>query len=53
MNLDDLLLFSRIFPLVLFFLLFVGIVAWAFWPKNRERFDREARRILEDKEENG
>jgi cbb3-type cytochrome oxidase subunit 3 len=53
MNADEMLLLSREFSLVLFFLLFVGILFWAFWPKNKERFDREARRILEDRDENG
>ena len=23
-------------------LLFLGIVAWAFWPRNKERFERDA-----------
>ncbi|MEO5330600.1 MAG: cbb3-type cytochrome c oxidase subunit 3 [Magnetococcus sp. YQC-5] len=48
MTTDEMLLFSRQFSLVLFFLLFVGIVLWAYWPKNKERFEKEARSILEE-----
>lgn len=33
---------------VWFMLLFVGIVAWAFWPSNRERLERQGRIPLDD-----
>ncbi len=33
--------------------LFVGIVAWAMWPNNREHFERCARIPFEGENENG
>jgi cytochrome c oxidase cbb3-type subunit 4 len=33
---------------VWFLLLFVGIVAWAFWPHNKERLERQGRIPLDD-----
>lgn len=47
-SVDDLIYFSRIFALVLFFVLFVGILVWAFLPGNKQRFEKEARKILEE-----
>ncbi|MFW6198865.1 MAG: cbb3-type cytochrome oxidase subunit 3 [Acidobacteriota bacterium] len=31
-------------------ILFVGIVAWVFWPRNRQRLERHGRIPLEDDE---
>ena len=28
--------------------LFLGIIAWAFWPRNRKRFERDAEIPLRD-----
>ncbi|MBF0190758.1 MAG: cbb3-type cytochrome c oxidase subunit 3 [Magnetococcales bacterium] len=51
MDFDTLVAFSRQFGVVWFFLLFVGIVAWAFWPGNKKRFEKEGRRVLEEGDE--
>ena len=51
MSFEEWLSFSRLFSMVLFFLLFVGIVIWAFWPANKPRFEREARTVLDDHDE--
>ncbi|MBF0126330.1 MAG: cbb3-type cytochrome c oxidase subunit 3 [Magnetococcales bacterium] len=40
--------FSRQFALVWFFVLFVAILVWAFWPGNKKRFEREGQKILEE-----
>ncbi|MBF0212151.1 MAG: cbb3-type cytochrome c oxidase subunit 3 [Magnetococcales bacterium] len=48
MDFDTLVSYSRQFGLVWFFLLFVGIVAWAYWPGNKKRFEKEGQKILED-----
>lgn len=34
--------------LVWFMLLFVGIVAWVFWPRNKTRLERHGRIPLDD-----
>ncbi|MBF0625216.1 MAG: cbb3-type cytochrome c oxidase subunit 3 [Magnetococcales bacterium] len=39
---------AKEFALVWFFLLFVGIVLWAFWPGNRKRFEQAGRMALDD-----
>ncbi|HWA42199.1 MAG TPA: cbb3-type cytochrome c oxidase subunit 3 [Hypericibacter adhaerens] len=33
---------------VWFALIFIGIVVWAYWPRNRSKFDKIARIPLED-----
>ena len=33
---------------VWFLILFVGIIAWAFWPRNKERLERQGRIPLDD-----
>lgn len=48
---NDLLVRSKEIALVLFFVVFVGIVLWAFWPGNRDRFEKEGKKILEDEEQ--
>ncbi|MBF0179937.1 MAG: cbb3-type cytochrome c oxidase subunit 3 [Magnetococcales bacterium] len=50
MGFNELVNFSKQFGLVWFFLLFVAILVWAFWPGNKKRFEDEGRRILEDEE---
>ncbi|MBF0614309.1 MAG: cbb3-type cytochrome c oxidase subunit 3 [Magnetococcales bacterium] len=51
MDFDTLIRFSKQFGLVWFFVLFVAIVAWAYWPGNKKRFEQEGRSILEDVDE--
>ena len=34
-------------------LIFVGIAAWAFWPRNRKRFERDAEIPLRDDRPDG
>ncbi|MBF0107858.1 MAG: cbb3-type cytochrome c oxidase subunit 3 [Magnetococcales bacterium] len=53
MTFGELMLWSKEIALVLFFLTFLAIVAWAFWPGNRSRFQREGARILEEEESGG
>ncbi|WP_130472973.1 cbb3-type cytochrome oxidase subunit 3 [Candidatus Magnetaquicoccus inordinatus] len=48
MSFDEWLSLSRQFALVLFFLLFVGIIFWAYRPKNKEHFEKEGRAIVDD-----
>ena len=40
--------FARSWGLVYLFVAFVGICVWAFWPRNRAKFDRAARIPLEE-----
>lgn len=48
MEFNALVLFSKQFALVWFFLLFVGILIWAFWPGNKKKFEDAGRMILDD-----
>jgi len=32
--------------------LFLGIVAWAFWPRNKDRLERHGSMILRDDDDN-
>ena len=48
MDFDSLLRLSKEFSLIWFFLVFVGIVIWAYWPANKKEFDDTAKRMLED-----
>ncbi|MBF0140840.1 MAG: cbb3-type cytochrome c oxidase subunit 3 [Magnetococcales bacterium] len=48
MNFDTMIVWSKLISLVLFFLVFAGVVIWAYWPGNRVRFEREGRKILEE-----
>lgn len=51
MDFNALVSWSQQFALVWFFLLFVGIVVWAFWPGNKQRFEKEGQKILEEGDE--
>jgi cytochrome c oxidase cbb3-type subunit 4 len=47
---------SQLVSLLLFIALFIGVVAYAFWPSNRKRFDAAQRKALgldRDKPDNG
>ncbi|MBF0358187.1 MAG: cbb3-type cytochrome c oxidase subunit 3 [Magnetococcales bacterium] len=48
MDFNSILLFSKQFALVWFFLIFVGIVVVVYWPGNKKRFEDEGRKILDD-----
>lgn len=44
---DTLVAFSKSWGLLYLMVFFICVVAYAFWPKNRERFDRAKHSILE------
>jgi cytochrome c oxidase cbb3-type subunit IV len=48
MDFDSLLLFSKQFSLVWFFLIFIGVVAWAYWPSHKKGFEDAGNRQLDD-----
>ncbi|HIJ85610.1 MAG: hypothetical protein HW380_1595 [Magnetococcales bacterium] len=48
MDFEKMVLLSKEFSLILFFLLFLAIVIWAFWPGNRQRFEKEGEKILDE-----
>ncbi|MBF0460728.1 MAG: cbb3-type cytochrome c oxidase subunit 3 [Magnetococcales bacterium] len=39
---------SQSVTLVWFFVLFVGIVVWVYWPSRQKKYDEAARKILEE-----
>ena len=39
MNYDTVAQFSQVASLLLFIALFLGVIAYVFWPGNRRRFD--------------
>ncbi|MBF0137322.1 MAG: cbb3-type cytochrome c oxidase subunit 3 [Magnetococcus sp. DMHC-1] len=41
-------LFAKQFTLVWFFIIFLIIIIWAFWPGNRKRFEKAGRMALDD-----
>jgi len=43
MTFETALAWSRSTGLIYFLILFVAIVAWALWPRNRSRFEDDAR----------
>jgi cytochrome c oxidase cbb3-type subunit 4 len=45
--------FAQTWGLALLVLLFVGVLIYAFWPGNRERFKRAAQTPLADEDDNG
>lgn len=50
MSSDSLSTFAQTWGLLYFVLLFAGVVAYALWPSNRQKFDRAARLPLEGDE---
>lgn len=48
MSIQDIAEFLRSFWVVWLGLLFLALVAWALWPKNRKKFEHAARIPLED-----
>ena len=39
---------SKTFALVWFFVIFVALVVWIYWPGKKNKYDEAARRILDD-----
>ncbi|MBF0622217.1 MAG: cbb3-type cytochrome c oxidase subunit 3 [Magnetococcales bacterium] len=50
MTFNDVLLFSKEFSLIWFFLFFIGIVIWAYWPGNKDRYEEAGKMIMDDGE---
>ncbi len=40
--------FAATYGLIYLMVLFAGVLAYTFWPKNKEKFDEAARRPLEE-----
>ena len=40
--------FASTYGLIYLIILFAGVLVYAFWPKNREKFEEAARRPLEE-----
>jgi len=40
--------FAATYGLIYLIVLFAGVLAYAFWPKNKEKFEEAARRPLEE-----
>lgn len=47
MTYDTVATFSQVTSLILFVALFAGVVAYAFWPGSRRRFDSAQREALD------
>jgi|TARA_R100000455_G_C6175701_1_gene55433 cytochrome c oxidase cbb3-type subunit 4 len=45
---DSLASFAQTWGLLFFFAVFIGVLVYALWPKNREKFDAAARMPLND-----
>jgi len=48
MSYHDVASFVRTWGMVYFVLLFVGVMVYALWPRNRDKFERAARMPLEE-----
>jgi cytochrome c oxidase cbb3-type subunit 4 len=47
MTYDTVATFSQVASLLLFVGLFIAVLAYVFWPRNRERFEAAAREALD------
>lgn len=47
MSYDTVATFSQVTSLLLFVAIFIGVVAYAYWPGNRHRFDAQQRAALD------
>ena len=47
MTYDTVATFSQVASLLLFVALFIAVLAYVFWPKNRERFEKASRDALD------
>ncbi|WP_420434917.1 cbb3-type cytochrome c oxidase subunit 3 [Hyphobacterium sp.] len=45
---ESLASFAQTWGLLFFFAVFIGVLVYALWPKNREKFDAAARMPLND-----
>ena len=52
MTFESATVFSQIVALVLFIGLFVGVIAYVFWPGNKKQFDEAAQLPLDDDNDN-
>ena len=52
MTFESATVLSQIVALVLFIALFVGMVAYVFWPGNKKKFDEAAQLPLDDDNDN-
>ena len=50
MTYHDVAAFTQSFSLLLFFVLFIGVVIYALWPGNRKVFERASRMPLDNDE---
>jgi len=48
MHYEQIAQFASTYGLIYFIILFAGVLAYAFWPKNKEKFEEAARRPLEE-----
>ncbi|MBF0285819.1 MAG: cbb3-type cytochrome c oxidase subunit 3 [Magnetococcales bacterium] len=51
MNFNEMMLFSKQFSLVWFFLIFVIVLFWAFRPSHKKRYEEAGRSILREDDE--
>lgn len=47
MSYDTVATWSQVISLLMFIAMFAGVIAYAFWPSNRERFETDQRRALD------
>ena len=47
MTYDTIATYSQVISLLLFIAMFVAVVAYALWPRNRKRFEEAQRRALD------
>ncbi|MFT6559094.1 cbb3-type cytochrome oxidase subunit 3 [Sneathiella sp.] len=50
MSFQEVSVFAQTYGLVYLFVLFLIVVAYALWPKNKEKFDHAAKIPLDEKE---
>jgi len=46
MTYDNVATFSQVASLLFFIALFIGVIVYAFWPSNRQKFDEAQKRAL-------
>jgi cytochrome c oxidase cbb3-type subunit 4 len=50
MDFDTLYRFSKEFSLIWFFLLFIGVLGWVYWPGRKKGYEEAGRMALDDDE---
>lgn len=48
---DELLYLSKYYGLIYLVIFFVAILVYSLWPRNKDKFDKAARSIIEDSED--